>query len=91
MMNWIVTTRVTAVVLVWVLVLTAGIAESQSSFYNRSQNRPPLPSPIGYVSDHAQVVEPEWKDRIRSVCIDLEKKNSTLSERRLIWFKSRRG
>jgi uncharacterized protein len=27
------------------------------------------------VSDHAQVVEREWKDRIRSVCIDLEKKS----------------
>jgi uncharacterized protein len=49
--------------------------EAQASLYDQPQERVPLPSPIGYVSDHAQVVEREWKDRIRSVCIDLEKKS----------------
>ena len=48
---------------------------AQASLYERPNERLPLPSPIGYVSDHAQVVEREWKDRIRSVCIDLEKKS----------------
>ena len=38
------------------------------------QDRQPLPDPLGYVSDHAGVVEPEWKARIRSVCQDLERK-----------------
>lgn len=46
-----------------------------ASLYERPKERLSLPSPIGYVSDHAQVVEREWKDRIRSVCIDLEKKS----------------
>lgn len=34
----------------------------------------PLPEPRGYVSDHAQVLDAEWKERIRSVCQDLERK-----------------
>lgn len=34
----------------------------------------PLPGPRGYVSDHAQVLDAEWKERIRSVCQDLERK-----------------
>lgn len=55
------------------LVLWAG--DAQASFYDRPKERVPLPSPVGYVSDHAQVVEQEWKERIRSVCIDLEKKS----------------
>ncbi|HEU4686702.1 MAG TPA: TPM domain-containing protein [Nitrospira sp.] len=33
-----------------------------------------LPSPMGYVSDHAHVLDDEWKARIRSVCQDLERK-----------------
>ena len=49
--------------------------DAQASFYDRPKERAPLPSPMGYVSDHAQVVEQAWKDRIRSVCIDLEKKS----------------
>jgi uncharacterized protein len=51
------------------------VVDAQASFYDRPKERVPLPNPIGYVSDHAQVVEGEWKDRIRSVCIDLEKKS----------------
>jgi len=38
------------------------------------QGKPPLPEPLGYVSDHAGVVEIEWKARVRSVCQDLERK-----------------
>lgn len=33
-----------------------------------------LPKPLGYVSDHGRVLSPEWKERIRSVCKDLETK-----------------
>ena len=57
------------------LILVSGVNAAQASLYERPKERVPLPNPIGYVSDHAQVVEPEWKDRIRSVCIDLEKKS----------------
>src|SRR5512147_215282 len=41
-----------------------------------SYERPtiPLPEPRGYVSDHAQAIDGEWKERIRSVCQDLERK-----------------
>jgi len=38
------------------------------------QNKPQLPNPMGYVSDHAGVIAPAWKERIRSVCQDLERK-----------------
>ena len=33
-----------------------------------------LPNPMGYVSDHAHVLEENWNARIRSVCQDLERK-----------------
>ena len=33
-----------------------------------------LPEPLGYVSDHAAIIDPDWKARIRSVCQDLERK-----------------
>jgi uncharacterized protein len=49
-------------------------AAGQSSFYDRPKSRPQLPGPMGYVSDHAQVIDAEWKERIRSVCQDLERK-----------------
>jgi uncharacterized protein len=38
------------------------------------QGKPPLPEPLGYVSDHAGVIEADWKARVRSVCQDLERK-----------------
>lgn len=38
------------------------------------QTKPQLPNPMGYVSDHAGVISPVWKERIRSVCQDLERK-----------------
>lgn len=41
----------------------------------RTETRPfPLPGPMGYVSDHAGVIDVAWKERIRSVCQDLERK-----------------
>jgi uncharacterized protein len=58
------------------LMVMLSAVDAQASLYDRPKERVPLPSPIGYVSDHAQVMEQEWKDRIRSVCIDLEKKSS---------------
>ncbi|UVT17252.1 MAG: TPM domain-containing protein [Nitrospira sp.] len=64
-------TRVTVMSFIVVL----WVAAAHASLYDRPKERVPLPSPIGYVSDHAQVVEAEWKERIRSVCIDLEKKS----------------
>ena len=33
-----------------------------------------LPDPMGYVSDHAKVLEDDWRTRIRSVAQDLEHK-----------------
>lgn len=64
---------VTAVLLLFCLVM-AGLSESHASFYNRSKDQPKLPGPIGYVSDHAQVLSADEKERIRSVCQDLERK-----------------
>lgn len=62
-------------VLALVISLAAGgQAHSQSSYYERFKEKTPLPSPMGYVSDHAQVLDAEWKERIRSVCQDLERK-----------------
>jgi uncharacterized protein len=34
----------------------------------------PLPEPLGYVSDHAELLGTDWRARIRSVCQDLERK-----------------
>ncbi|UCE62987.1 MAG: TPM domain-containing protein [Nitrospirota bacterium] len=31
-----------------------------------------LPTPLGYVSDYANILSPQWKSQIRSVCKDLE-------------------
>ena len=52
------------------LVVFEGVA--QASFYERPKIQ--LPGPQGYVSDHAQAIDGDWKERIRSVCQDLERK-----------------
>lgn len=57
------------------LIVLLSIVDASASLYERPKERVPLPNPIGYVSDHAHVVEGEWKERIRSVCTDLEKKS----------------
>ena len=31
-----------------------------------------LPTPLGYVSDYAEILTPQWKSQIRAVCKDLE-------------------
>ncbi|MCP9447753.1 MAG: TPM domain-containing protein [Nitrospira sp.] len=54
--------------------MTAGTGYGQSPYYEHLKERIPLPGPLGYVSDHAQVLDREWKERIRSVCQDLERK-----------------
>jgi uncharacterized protein len=52
------------------LVFLAGFAQAVS--YERPKVQ--LPGPQGYVSDHAQAIDGDWKERIRSVCQDLERK-----------------
>lgn len=53
-----------------IVVLSAGNAAAVP--YDRPKIQ--LPEPRGYVSDHAQVLDGDWKERIRSVCQDLERK-----------------
>lgn len=54
--------------------ILAWASVGEASLYERPKDRPALPGPMGYVSDHAQVLDGEWKERIRSVCQDLERK-----------------
>ncbi|MDF0644389.1 MAG: TPM domain-containing protein [Nitrospira sp.] len=56
------------------LMLLLGTASGSTSA--RPYDRPTvkLPDPMGYVSDHAQILDADWKARIRSVCQDLERK-----------------
>jgi len=63
-------TKIVTIAMVLGLVLFEGIA--QAAPYERSKI--PLPGPQGYVSDHAQAIDGGWKERIRSVCQDLERK-----------------
>ncbi|HEX4969164.1 MAG TPA: hypothetical protein VFV44_11630, partial [Nitrospiraceae bacterium] len=52
------------------LVFCAGLAQATS--YDRPKIQ--LPGPQGFVSDHAHAIDGDWKERIRSVCQDLERK-----------------
>lgn len=52
------------------LCLFQGLA--QATLYERPKVQ--LPRPQGYVSDHAKAIDGDWKERIRSVCQDLERK-----------------
>lgn len=63
-------TKIVGLATVLCLVLLAGLA--QAIPYDRPKIQ--LPEPRGYVSDHGQVVDGEWRERIRSVCQDLERK-----------------
>lgn len=54
--------------------MATGMGQGQSLYYEHLKERVPLPGPLGYVSDHAHVLDREWKERIRSVCQDLERK-----------------
>jgi uncharacterized protein len=52
------------------LIFCAGLAQATS--YDRPKIQ--LPGPQGFVSDHAHAIDGDWKERIRSVCQDLERK-----------------
>ncbi len=53
-----------------ILLLCSFVDNPQAGPYEK----PSLPEPLGYVSDHAAIIDPDWKARIRSVCQDLERK-----------------
>lgn len=36
------------------------------------EKKPAFPRPLGYVSDYADLIEPDWQNRIRQVCKELE-------------------
>ena len=36
------------------------------------EKKPVFPTPLGYVSDYADLIEPDWQRRIREVCKELE-------------------
>ncbi|NWF74829.1 MAG: TPM domain-containing protein [Nitrospirae bacterium] len=63
-------TKIVSIAVVLSLILFQGLARAVT--YERPTI--PLPEPRGYVSDHAQAIDGEWKERIRSVCQDLERK-----------------
>jgi uncharacterized protein len=54
------------------LMLVLSIGSAGAVPYDRPKIQ--LPEPRGYVSDHAEVLDGNWKERIRSVCQDLERK-----------------
>ncbi len=59
----------------WIVGLLASVFTSSVLFaspYDRPKVK--LPDPMGYVSDHAGVLDHDWKARIRSVAQDLERK-----------------
>lgn len=53
--------------------LAAGVLTPQGASGSAAE-RPPLPEALGYVSDHAGALDRDWRERIRSVCQDLERK-----------------
>ena len=63
-------TRTFGIAMVLCCIVFEGLA--QGTFYERPKIQ--LPGPQGYVSDHAQAIDGDWKERIRSVCQDLERK-----------------
>ena len=57
---------------IWMIVVWLLLLPQHAEALPREQVK--LPEPLGYVSDHAGVVEADWKAHIRSVCQDLERK-----------------
>ena len=47
-----------------------------STSWAMSSEAPELPSPLGYVSDYAHILDDEWYAQIRAVCKDLETNTS---------------
>ena len=62
--------KILSITMVLCLVFFAGLAQAVS--YDRPKIQ--LPGPQGFVSDHAHAIDGDWKERIRSVCQDLERK-----------------
>ena len=60
--------------LVWVLVGVVSFFASAS--WGMSPQEQHLPTPLGYVSDYAQLLDDEWYAQIRAVCKDLETNTS---------------
>ncbi len=58
---------VAVLVALWLSLAASGVSAVPVS-------KPAMPEPLGYVSDHAKVLDEDWKARIRSVCQDLERK-----------------
>src|SRR5215831_7864537 len=54
------------------LLITLSVGSAVAAPYDRPNTQ--LPDPRGYVSDYANVLDDDWKARIRSVCQDLERK-----------------
>ncbi len=52
------------VLLIWASPGSAGAAGGERN--------PVFPTPRGYVSDYAELIEPDWQNRIRQVCKELE-------------------
>jgi uncharacterized protein len=63
-------TKILSIAMVLCFITFEGLA--QATNYERPKIQ--LPEPRGYVSDHAQAIDGDWKERIRSVCQDLERK-----------------
>ncbi|NKB82585.1 MAG: hypothetical protein GKS05_11985 [Nitrospirales bacterium] len=55
------------------LLLVFGCGPFLASTYAYNREAVTLPTPLGYVSDYAEVLEAGWEARIRSVCKELEK------------------
>lgn len=51
------------------LVMVIAVSTSLAGMTPKEQN---LPTPLGYVSDYAHLLDEEWHKQIRSVCKDLE-------------------
>jgi uncharacterized protein len=62
----------------WIAAVALGVILSISGVPHAATattpDRPPIPQPLGYVTDQAGILEADWKARIRSVCQDLERK-----------------
>lgn len=65
-----------ALCLLAVLAGLIGIDAGSAAAAGREERgqRPKLPEPLGYVSDHGDAIDADWRARIRSVCQDLERK-----------------
>ncbi len=52
-----------------ILVIVMAVSAASAGMTPKEQN---LPTPLGYVSDFARLLDEEWHKQIRSVCKDLE-------------------